>query len=189
MLASLRHASLARTHASRVSDETLAGALTKMREVSPDPQLHDLVPFTAGERVFAVFANDVEGTAEAKVPAPLPHAPPAVLGVVFVRGRMLTVLDPVALVTGETGSWPAALPNVIALSGDEQLAVAARERLDTITIAATDIQSPTLRDDAENPHGVALGIARYGGEEITVLSVAHLFAAAMRRKERRRRRF
>jgi chemotaxis signal transduction protein len=159
-----------------------------MREVSHDPQLHDLVPFTAGERVFAVFANQVEGTAEAKAPAPLPHAPPAVLGVVCVRGRMLTVLDPVALVTGEAGSWPAALPNVIALSGDEQLAVAALERLDTITIAATDIQSPT-QDDAENPHGVALGIARYGGEEITVLNVANLFAAAMRRKERRRRRF
>ena len=159
-----------------------------MREVSPDPQLHDLVPFTAGERVYAVFANEVEGTAEGKVPAPLPHAPPAVLGVVFVRGRMLTVLDPVALVTGEAGSWPSALPNVIALSGDEQLALAARERLDTITIAATDIQPPT-QDYAENPHGVALGIARYGGEEITVLNVAHLFAAAMRRKERRRRRF
>jgi chemotaxis signal transduction protein len=163
-----------------------------MREVSPDPQLHDLVPFTAGERVFAVFANQVEGAAEAKVPAPLPRAPPAVLGVVCVRGRMLTVLDPVALVTGEAASWPDALPNVIALSGDEQLAVAARDRLDTITIAATDIQPPALRDDGDdpqNPNEVELGIARYGGEEITVLSVAHLFAAAMRRKERRRRRF
>jgi chemotaxis signal transduction protein len=160
-----------------------------MREVSPDPQPYDLVPFTAGERVFAVFANQVEGAAEAKVPAPLPHAPPAVLGVVCVRGRMLTVLDPVALVTGEAASWPDALPNVIALSGDEQLAVAARDRLDTITIAATDIQPPALRDDPQNPNEVELGIARYGGEEIAVLSVAHLFAAAMRRKERRRRRF
>jgi chemotaxis signal transduction protein len=163
-----------------------------MREVSPDPQLHDLVPFTAGERVFAVFANQVEGAAEAKVPAPLLRAPPAVLGVVCVRGRMLTVLDPVALVTGEAASWPDALPNVIALSGDEQLAVAARDRLDTITIAATDIQPPALRDDGgdpQNPNEVELGIARYGGEEITVLSVVHLFAAAMRRKERRRRRF
>ncbi|MFS8086480.1 MAG: chemotaxis protein CheW [Acidobacteriota bacterium] len=160
-----------------------------MRQVSPDPQLHDLVPFTAGERVFAVFADQVESTAEAKVPAPLPHAPPAVLGVVCVRGRMLTVLDPIALVTGQAGSWPAALPHVIALSGDEQLAVAARERLDTITIAATDIQQSTLQDDEGNPNRVALGIARYGGQEITVLSVANLFAAAMRRKERRRRRF
>ncbi len=169
--------------------ETLAGALANMREVSPDPQLHDLVPFTAGGRVFAVFADEVESTAEAKLPALLPNAPPAVLGVVCVRGRMLTVLDPVALLTGEATSWPETLPGVIALSGDEQLAVAAHERLDTITIAATDIQPTTLSDNEDSAGGVALGIARYGGEEITVLSVAHLFAAAMRRKERRRRRF
>lgn len=160
-----------------------------MREVSPDPQLHDLVPFLAGERTFAVFADQVESTAEAKVSAPLPHAPPGVLGVVCVRGRMLTVLDPAALLTGETTAWPETLPIVIALSGDEQLALAARERRDTITIASTDIQAPSPSDDADNPSRVALGIARYGGEEITVLSVENLFAAAMRRKERRRRRF
>jgi len=159
-----------------------------VREVSPDPQLYDLVPFTAGEMVFAVFAEQVESTADAKLPAPLPDAPPAVLGVVCVRGRMLTVLDPSALVTGEANSWPEVLPNIIALSGDEQLALAATERLDTITISAADIESPSEADE-ENLRRVALGIARYGGQEIIVLSVAHLFAAALRRKERRRRRF
>ena len=160
-----------------------------MREVSPDPQLYDLVPFTAGERVFAVFANQVDSTAEAKLPAALPQSPPGVLGVVCVRGRMLTVLDPFALLTGETNSWPAVLPNVIALTGDEQLALAAGERLDTITISAGDIEPPATENDEEDPARVALGIARYGGQEITVLSVANLFAAAMRRNERRRRRF
>jgi len=101
---------------------------------------------------------------------------------------MLTVLDPSALVTGEANSWPEVLPNIIALSGDEQLALAATERLDTITISAADIESPSEADE-ENLRRVALGIARYGGQEIIVLSVAHLFAAALRRKERRRRRF
>jgi chemotaxis signal transduction protein len=160
-----------------------------VREVSPDPQLYDLVPFTAGARVFAVFADQVDSTAEAKIPAPLPQSPPGVLGVVCVRGRMLTVLDPFALVTGEINPWPAVLPNVIALSGDEQLALAAGERLDTITISAADIEPPDVQNDEEDQARVALGIARYGGQEITVLSVAHLFAAAMRRRERRRRRF
>jgi chemotaxis signal transduction protein len=160
-----------------------------VREVSPDPQLYDLVPFTAGDRVFAVFADQVDSTAEAKLPAPLPQSPPGVLGVVCMRGRMLTVLDPSALLTGETNSWPAVLPNVIALTGDEQLALAAGERLDTITISAADIEPLATENDEEDPARVALGIARYGGQEITVLSVANLFAAAMRRKERRRRRF
>jgi chemotaxis signal transduction protein len=159
----------------------------RVREVAEDPELHDLVPFLAGDKLFAVFADQIDGTAEAKVPIPLPNAPPAVLGVVCLRGRMLTVLDPIAVLTGETFSWPASLPSVLALRGDEQLALAAQSCRDTITIAASDIQPLTSTND-EGFESAALGIARYGGEEITVLRIDNLFAAAVRRKERRRRR-
>jgi chemotaxis signal transduction protein len=154
-------------------------------EVADEPQLHDLVPFIAGDRTFAVFADQVDGTAEARVPAALPNAPPAVLGVVCMRGHMLTVLDPIAVVTGEAFAWPASLPAVIALRGDEQLALAAHSCRDTITIAAEDIQPSSQLNGLES---AVLGIARYGGEEIVVLRVDNLFAAAVQRKERRRRR-
>ncbi len=155
-------------------------------EVSDEPQLHDLVPFTAGDRTFAVFADQVDGTAEARTPAALPNAPPAVLGVVCMRGHMLTVLDPIAVITGERYAWPGILPAVIALRGDEQLALAAQSFRDTITITAEDLQrSSEQNNGGEN---AILGIARYGGEEIAVLRVEQLFAAAVRRKERRRRR-
>jgi chemotaxis signal transduction protein len=157
-------------------------------EVTDEPQLHDLVPFVAGDRIFAVFADQVDGTAEARVPAPLPNAPPAVLGVVCMRGRMLTVLDPIAVLTGQTLTWPATLPAVLALRGDEQMALAAQSCRDTITIAAEDIQ-PSSQTNNEGFESAVLGIARYAGEEITVLKVDNLFAAAVRRKERRRRRF
>jgi chemotaxis signal transduction protein len=156
--------------------------------MAPDaPQLHDLVPFVAGERIFAVFAEQVEGTAEARIPAALPNAPAAVLGVVCMRGRMMTVLDPIAILNGETFAWPASLPAVIALRGDEQLALAAQSCRDTITIAAEDIQATSQIND-DGFESAVLGLARYGGEEITVLRVDRLFAAAVRRKERRRRR-
>src|SRR5207248_364742 len=130
--------------------------------VPDEPQLHDLVPFVAGDRVFAVFADQVEGTAEVRIPAALPDAPPAVLGVICMRGHMMTVLDPIAVLTGETFGWPAGLPAVIALRGDEQLALAAQSCRDTITIAAEDIQtSSQINDDGfEN---AVLGITRYGG--------------------------
>jgi len=175
-------------NSSEPQPDTLNHVITNAREVSPDPQLHDLVPFVAGSKTFAVFAEHVEGTAEAKVPAVLPRAPAAVLGVVCARGRMLTVLDPIALVSGEAHGWPKSLPCVIALRGDEQLALAAEESRDAITIAAVDIQRLTKSED-DGLATVILGIARYGGEEITVLNVDQLFAAAVRRKERRRRRF
>ena len=155
--------------------------------VTDEPQLHDLVPFVAGDRVFAVFADQVDGTAETRAPAALPNAPPAVLGVVCMRGHMLTVLDPIAVLTGEAFAWPASLPAVIALRGDEQLALAAQSCRDTITIAAEDIQ-PSSQTNHDGFETAVLGIARYAGEEITVLRVDNLFAAAVRRKERRRRR-
>jgi chemotaxis signal transduction protein len=156
-------------------------------EAPDEPQLHDLVPFVAGDRIFAVFADQVEGTAEARIPAALPNAPAAVLGVVCMRGRMMTVLDPIAVLNGETFGWPASLPAVIALRGDEQLALAAQSCRDTITIAAEDIQ-PTSQINDDGFESAVLGLARFAGEEITVLRVDRLFAAAVRRRERRRRR-
>ena len=167
--------------------ETPVEVPANMHEAPEDPQLHDLVPFVAGDRVFAVFADQVDGTAEAKVPVPLPSTPPAVLGVICVRGRMLTVIDPIALLTGETFGWPASLPYVIALRGDEQLALAAQNCRDTITIAASDIQ-PVTRTNDDGSESAALGTTVHGGEEITVIRADNLFAAAVRRKERRRRR-
>ena len=76
---------------------------------------------------------------------------------------------------------------MIALRGDEQLALAAQNCRDTITIAASDIQ-PVTRTNDDGSESAALGITVHGGEEITVLRADNLFAAAVRRKERRRRR-
>jgi purine-binding chemotaxis protein CheW len=152
-----------------------------------EPQLCDLFSFSAGNRVFAVPVEEVEATAENKHAASLPNSPPGVLGIVCVRGRMLTTLDPVFLTTGVRLEWPLEVPGVIALRGDEQLGLAAESLGETITIAAADIRPP---DSDENPaKGVLTGLARYGGEEIKVLRVEALFAAAVQRKERRRRRF
>lgn len=57
----------------------------------------EMIVLRAGRRLFAVHAEEVEATAEGLVPAPLPFAPPTVLGVVSVRGRVRTALDPLRL--------------------------------------------------------------------------------------------
>ena len=114
------------------------------------------------------------------------HAPPAVLGIVSVRGRMVTTLDPLALTNGGGGDWPTELPWVVALRGDEQLGLAADSLGETITIASADIE-PNV--ETEDSNQAILGISRHGGQEITVLNTANLFSAAVRRRERRRRRF
>jgi len=150
-----------------------------------EPQLRDLLLFVAGDRTFGVFSDEVESTAEAKHPTPLPLAPAAVLGIVYVRGRMLTLLDPTALSGGETLTWPPAVRAIISLRGDEQLALAAGE---TITIFSSDIEISPNDEESQTSKAVA-GILRHGGEKITVLDASQLFEAAVQRKERRRRRF
>ena len=158
---------------------------TERGRIVHQPNLRDIISFTAGDRVFAVFAAQVEGTAETKVPARSPRAMNAVLGVVCVRGRMLTVLDPLALVTGQALNWSGSLPCVIALSGDEQLALAAETCRDKVTIDEDDIERA---GEDGNAGGPAIGLIRYGGEEITMLDPGRLFDSVMQRRERRRRR-
>jgi len=153
-----------------------------------EPLLQDFLSFSIGKRLFAVPAGQVEGTAETRRPAVLPNSPPAILGVVCVRGRMLTTLDPVALTAGERFDWPVEVPWVVALRGDEQLALACESLGETITVAATDIQT-NGESEPESGSSIISGVARHGGQEIAILKVERLFSAAFQRTERRRRRF
>lgn len=153
-----------------------------------EPQLRDLFLFSAGNRIFGVAADEVEGTAEAKCATPLPHAPAAILGVVYARGRMLTVIDPLAISGVEASPQAHLIPAIISLRSDEQLALAADSVSETITISSSDIELPSEATDKEAINAV-LGILRHGGERIIILDPPRLFDAAVQRKDRRRRRF
>jgi chemotaxis signal transduction protein len=130
----------------------------------------ELLVLRARGRLFAVYAEEAEGVAEAAEPVPLPHAPAAVLGVVSIRGRMYTLLDTAALLPGRDPNADApATPRTerprfaVALRGDEQLA-----------LAADEVEGPLELDaDTAPPQ---------------LLDPARLFDAAMRGTERRRQR-
>src|ERR1700742_2358481 len=85
-----------------------------------------LFVLTASGQAFAVGAEETGGAFEGLTPAPLPHAPAAVLGVVSIRGRMHTLLYPPALFSQTDEPRDAPAPRfAVALRGDEQLALAA----------------------------------------------------------------
>ena len=155
---------------------------------SSQPQLRDLFLFTAGGRTFAVSSAEVDGTAESKKPTPLPQAPASILGVVYARGRMLTLVDPLAVTSGEPSTWPLLIPAIISLRGDEQLALAAESLGHAITVSSSDISTAEREPEAETSPAVA-GVLRHGGQKITVLDSVELFNVAVQRKDRRRRRF
>ena len=178
----------------------------------------ELFAFAAGGRLFAVAAEETDGVAENLSPAPLPHAPPAVLGVVGVRGRMRTLLDTSALLTdpalpadpalstdeaqARASSSPTDSPAadssaadspsadssstgfaprvVVALRGDEQLALAADSLEGSFAVDAE------LLANSQATQPPLLAALEHEGRRLYVLDPARLFDAAMRGTERRR---
>lgn len=143
-----------------------------------------LLLMRAGAHAFAVYAEEADGVVAWREPAPLPHAPPAVVGVVSVRGRMRTVLDPAALpglpTTADGAGGEAAHRFVVVLRGDEQLALAvehAEPCAAPADLAPTGPPAPFIR-----------AALRHGADTVYLLDPAHLFAAATHGTERRRQR-
>ena len=156
-------------------------------DASREPQAQTtrkLQVLSVGHLVLGIFEDEIATIAEWRRPSPLPHAPPAVLGVVSIQGRMLTVLDPL-YVFDETimrlGFPPGLL---VALRGDEQIALAIETTEETLDLAMKDIQPPS------DPTNMAVaGIFHHGDRLVKVIEVKGLFPAALRGRERRRRRF
>ncbi|HEV2800108.1 MAG TPA: chemotaxis protein CheW [Pyrinomonadaceae bacterium] len=149
-----------------------------------------------GARLFAVYADEVETTCENLTPTPLPFAPAPVRGIVSRRGRILTLIDPHTLLPGatqapapqaQTLAAPAAMraPYVVALKGDEQLALAVESIEHDIELYddATDIET-----DDQTSLPLVRRLIPYRAHTIALLDPARLFETAMRGVERRRQR-
>ena len=137
----------------------------------------------AGSQCLGVFAEEVEAIADWRAPVPLPDAPAGVLGVVSIRGRMLTVLD-AALLLGESAG---ATPNkIVRLRGDEQLGLAVSGIGEVIEITPDELQAAS---EVSKAGPVIVGLVAKDAQSFTVLDHSQLFAAAMRGRERRQRHF
>ena len=167
------------------------------KDTSPRPPVHapeeapgrrELLLMHRAGRAFAVYGEEADAAVEGRRPAPLPNAPRAVLGVVPVRGRMRTVIDPAAIAEPtaeeeeEATTRDAATPAfVVTLRGDEQLALAC-ERAERVEAAP----APDAGGDPPAPHVRAT--FSLGPLRVTLLDPSRLFEAAMRGTERRRHR-
>lgn len=147
-----------------------------------------LIVMRAGAHAVGVFADEADSVTRLTRLTPLPLAPPAVLGVIAVRGRMRTVIDPVPLLRraeGRTHADPAedadAPPQfAVVLKGDEQLALAVLRVEHVVDVRADSIEPP------DAAHDFARGLVRHADSEIIILDPAELFEAATRGTQRRR---
>jgi purine-binding chemotaxis protein CheW len=143
--------------------------------------LRQLTVIYAGSRRLGILNDEIDTIVNWRIPTPIPGAPKSVLGVVSIRGRMLTVLDAAGLLGEKAKSVKPA--GIVALRGDEQLAVA-------IDSVAEVVQFPMDKlTNSSDGSPLILGVLADGDKLITILNAGELFAAAIRGRERRRRRF
>jgi chemotaxis signal transduction protein len=136
-----------------------------------------LQSFRVGNVNLAIRDDEVLAVSDWREPARLPFAPQTVLGVVSIRGRMLTVLDAGKLFDLDAS----ARESIVALRGREQLALAGNAQ-GTIEINPTDIQPAT------NFGSLSSGTIHKDSRTIHILATDQLFGSAMRGHERRRKR-
>lgn len=154
----------------------------KHEGTTPRNRERGLLLLRAGDCVFAVYAEECECVTPWTEPAPLPHAPGTVLGVVSVRGRIRTVLDPTRLLGSSARSHEERPALVVSLIGDEQLALACDASAPSTLNADAQLSSP-----ASAAHSLR-GTFQRDGETVHLLDPARLFDAAMSGTERRRQR-
>jgi chemotaxis signal transduction protein len=128
-------------------------------------------PHTLGVREDAVL-KVIDWT----TPTPLPFSPNTVSGIVSVQGRMFTVVDLRALLEAP----PQNGKQIIALRGDEQLALAVDDSKSVVEV--NHVVSEKGASDLFE------GKMLIGEDEVSLLNPDTLFAEVIRGRERRRRR-
>lgn len=151
-----------------------------------EQQPRTLQLFDSGGAQFAVFVDEVMSITEWREPAELPHAPASVLGVVSIHGRMLTVLDLSQLLESQQRTGRPS--HILALNGEEQLALAIGTPGKTIEISAAEAAGDS-QALPEASGSLIYGVINRNGDEIRILNVKEFFSTAIQGRERRRRRF
>ena len=167
-----------------MNNEAIDNTQDSFDEASTEEAVRKLQLLQTGSSQFGVFTDEIAALVAWREPAPLPHAPKSVLGVVSIQGRMLTVLDLATLIGREAASSDAPFQHLIALRGDEQLALAVEKLDETIEIA-----EDYFNEKRENGELLVLGVFHREGAEINILNLKELFPTAIQGRERRRRRF
>jgi chemotaxis signal transduction protein len=148
------------------------------------PKRREVLVLHVGRRLLGIFTENVAGVAAGKSPVPLPRAPMSVLGVIAFRGRMLTVIDLLPLLGEPATTVEPAI--IVALSGEEQLAIAADSSRGAIQVVSRDLDVSAPASGS----GILSGTLSRNGDQIDLIDVSSLFGVVIKgQPERRRRRF
>lgn len=135
---------------------------------------HRLLVFRIGREFFGVELSGVHEVVDTPVLNRVPEMPPTMLGVVSVRGELITVYDPTPLLTpgGANGLAGAAL---LFTHGDRRIALAVDDVMDAISIDDGMLRAANGLDAGDR---LVRGLVRRGPDLIVVLDVEVLVESA-----------
>lgn len=109
--------------------------------------------FHVGDQCLAVAADAVAEVLGARPITRVPLAPPAVLGLVQLRGRIVPILDPaVRLGLPASANRPTGTHLVLRLTADEWCGLAVDEVLDVIDVPVAAVEQPTTPEEPDSPY-------------------------------------
>jgi purine-binding chemotaxis protein CheW len=145
-----------------------------------DGEARVLVFRVGGER-FAVALLAVDEVIEAPEMQHMPDAPPQVRGVATLRGQLLSIYDPLALLGaslsgGDRTASPGATLVFTRAGEPHRIGLAVDDVYDAVTISESEMRGVPGSDGSD---GALLGLVRRGSELIGVLDVDALLDNAV----------
>jgi chemotaxis signal transduction protein len=128
--------------------------------------------------MLGVVEEEVLTVVEFTQPTPLPFAPVSVMGITSVQGRMFTVVNVASLLDRDVVYEEPRF--IVALRGDEQLALAVDEASEV-----EEVKTDFIANKSES--SLIRGKTQVRGKDLLVLDTDELFAGLIRGQERRRR--
>jgi purine-binding chemotaxis protein CheW len=138
--------------------------------------------FRVGGERFAVSLLAVDEVIEASALQRMPDSPNHVRGIATLRGDLLSIYDPLALLGAppaperDSAKSPGATLVFTRPDGGHRVGLAVDDVYDAITIAEADMRGVPGKDGSD---GALLGLVRHGSELIGVIDVDALFGAAI----------
>lgn len=127
---------------------------------------------------YAVPLADVREILRPEPPTPVPGAPADVLGIISVRGSIITVLDGRRRLGLEAGSVGADPRLLVVQCPDEQVAVRIDALRDVLDLDACELLPAPPRPPAARNHDPVLGVLHRDGGFTTLLDAGKLCRAS-----------
>ena len=138
---------------------------------APEPEPERLLVVEISGGLYALDSTAVREIVDAIPATRLPGAPPHVLGVINLRGQLLTVLDASRRLTGSPSPSPSHEGSIVVVASADR--VLGLQVDDVHDVQEFDVV-PAERETLARAEGLLVGLGRLGDEVVLVIDVPEL---------------